>query len=936
MKTLKIVVLSITFILIKHNACGANFKFLQQQDSTQIKASHTASDLFVNSKYKELIRFCDTEINKLLKQTPIDSLEIAELYQYQGKAHYDLTNYLECIKSDEAGIKYCNDTETGRLLKGRLYSDKASAENYTGKKRQTFNSTLNAIKYLRSLDEPDYDYLITSYRFLSEQCAYFGNKDDAKMYLRRAENLYDQHKTHLDSITKNKDGSVFRYDIILLYSRVYQLYKYGKTKQDSLEIADCVKKFENFHSSLEFSIKNEGIYYSTALNHVGDWYASRKPEPQTTPKDIEKALYYLNTSIDLVENKGYPGILLSTKYNKVKALALSNKLTDAENLINELLESLSENDGRRAYFLAQKALIKAKQKQKDSSVGLFYKAISKVHSDTTILSKDFDNFKPSTSFGHTKLLLRIPEELKRHFPKDTNVNKLVSKLYPMAFFQFENSYDKRKFNKTYDTYLRQIIRGILDTKKYGYNQELTPSYILNRVENIQHLLAWQKFNANRQIDNYHELDSIQLRNFQLRSLIAEAESQNRINALDSLKFQLSQTQKFTKETFPHLSLFNTDDFEIKHLQNSLKKDQIVLRYMDLDDQLAIFAVRKADIDIHLKPWANRDKINLNAFIEQLTAKRYNQNLAEQITAKILPEIGDSINHIIISPDKILSRLSFEVLSRNNKFLLENFDISYTSHLGFILPDLSHKNQNKELAIYAPEYPFSNQDLVVRSKPAFLEGALEESELISQLFPSKLYKGKNLSKEDFVTTASNYQLLHLAMHAQINDNQSNISRLLFSNQDTEADDLYLEELYGLNLSADLAVLSACNTGVGNNNSGSEMESFQRAFTFAGIPATVASLWEVPDQPTKEIMVNFYKNLKDGLPKSEALKEAKITFKNEYKGTKLAQPYYWAGFVLYGTDAPVTTPNSTWIWILVFVLVALLAMAIYLKRLKRRTP
>ena len=99
-----------------------------------------------------------------------------------------------------------------------------------------------------------------------------------------------------------------------------------------------------------------------------------------------------------------------------------------------------------------------------------------------------------------------------------------------------------------------------------------------------------------------------------------------------------------------------------------------------------------------------------------------------------------------------------------------------------------------------------------------------------------------------------------MHAIVDDTQSGISRLLFSDDASQTDDLYLEELYGLNLSADLAVLSACNTGVDNTNSETGIESFQRAFTFAGVPATVASLWEVPDQSTKQIMVNFYENLK----------------------------------------------------------------------------
>ena len=171
-----------------------------------------------------------------------------------------------------------------------------------------------------------------------------------------------------------------------------------------------------------------------------------------------------------------------------------------------------------------------------------------------------------------------------------------------------------------------------------------------------------------------------------------------------------------------------------------------------------------------------------------------------------------------------------------------------------------------------------------------------------------------------------------MHAVVDNSQSGISRLLFSDENSGSDDLYLEELYGLSLNADLAVLSACNTGVDKSKSGSDIESFQRAFTFAGVPATVASLWEVPDQPTKEIMVSFYKNLKTGDSKSEALRQAKLEFLERRQGTKLAQPYYWAGFVLYGDDSPIVNGHLILVCLLGFSLMSILFIFIY-KRIKK---
>lgn len=163
-----------------------------------------------------------------------------------------------------------------------------------------------------------------------------------------------------------------------------------------------------------------------------------------------------------------------------------------------------------------------------------------------------------------------------------------------------------------------------------------------------------------------------------------------------------------------------------------------------------------------------------------------------------------------------------------------------------------------------------------------------------------------------------------MHAEVNHDYSEFSRLLFSNNlDKEEDHLYLEELYGLSLSADLAILSACNTGMGLEKNGN-LESFQRAFTFAGVPSTVASLWEVPDASTKEIMILFYENLKEGQSKSEALRNAKLTYLDDHLGTKLSAPYFWAGFVVYGSDTAVATKSNSYP---LYMLTALIGFTVF---------
>ena len=907
---------------------------VQNVDSLKLNPSDKASQLLFQKKYDSLLIFCQLELSKLLEASRKDSLEIAKLYKYQNKAYYQLGDYLEAIKNAKSGLDYCStNTEEGRLLKGQLYSDKASSENYTGKDRSTFNSTLNAIKYLTSVQNPDYDYLITSYRYVSEQCAFHGNIDDAKMYMRRAEDLYFDNKEVIDKMVTDASGYRHKYEIILAYSKIYQLYQYGKSPSDSLALIETFRSLESNSKATDFDIKRDGIYYTTALNHIGDWYASRKPEKETTQEDLLAASSYINRSIDLVENKGYAGTLMSLKYNRVKVLALSNKLEKAEKEIEILLNSLSETDPRSPYFLAQKGLIQSKKKQKDSSYLTFFKALKKVHSDSLELKSDLSNFKPSTKFGHTNLILRIAEEMDRYFPNDSLAKKTVASLYPVAFTQFENSYDKRKFNKKQKTFLRKILRGLLDYSGQGYLKEEDPIDLLNRFENIQNLLAWQKFNQNRQISNFPQLDSLQVRNYELRGLIAENKFQNNTSISDSLQTLLSQTEKYTKETFPNLSLFNNANINVDRLRNELDENTLVIKYVVFERQLAIYSISKADFIVELKPWTTANAKAIVDFVDQIKSQGFDNQKSSELAQLLLPEIDSSIQHIIVNPDNELSQLPFELLLWNKQFLVETFGLSYTSNLGFIFPKVSKGQYDQEMAIYAPEYPNSNETFLVRSQPVYLEGAKQESKLISELFASNLYDGKELTKQDFIKTASHHKLLHLAMHADVDKSQSGISRLLFSDENSESDDLYLEELYGLTLSADLAVLSACNTGVDKSKTGSDIESFQRAFTFAGVPATVASLWEVPDQPTKEIMVSFYKNLKNGESKSEALRQAKLEFLEDHQGTKLAQPYYWAGFVVYGQDAPISAVNSSLWTLLIGFLLAIAIILVFLQLRKR---
>jgi len=127
-----------------------------------------------------------------------------------------------------------------------------------------------------------------------------------------------------------------------------------------------------------------------------------------------------------------------------------------------------------------------------------------------------------------------------------------------------------------------------------------------------------------------------------------------------------------------------------------------------------------------------------------------------------------------------------------------------------------------------------------------------------------------------------------------------SKLVFREEVDSVNDgfLYAPELYNLDLQqAKLAVLSACESGIGKNFRGEGTYSMARGFAYAGVPSIVMSLWKVDDMMTADLMGSFYKNLAGGKPIHKSLREAKLSFienTDEYG----AHPANWAAFVPMG--------------------------------------
>ena len=180
----------------------------------------------------------------------------------------------------------------------------------------------------------------------------------------------------------------------------------------------------------------------------------------------------------------------------------------------------------------------------------------------------------------------------------------------------------------------------------------------------------------------------------------------------------------------------------------------------------------------------------------------------------------------------------------------------------------------------------------------------EADAIKALLPEKdvmLALGFRASRATATSPElSQYRYVHFATHGLLNSEQPELSGILLSSYDEfgkrQNGFLQLHDVYNLKLSADLVVLSACETALGKDIRGEGLVGLTRGFMYAGVPRIVASLWNVDDAATAELMGIFYKAmLTEGKRPAEALRTAQVQM---WRTNQWSSPYYWAAFTLQG--------------------------------------
>jgi CHAT domain-containing protein len=290
--------------------------------------------------------------------------------------------------------------------------------------------------------------------------------------------------------------------------------------------------------------------------------------------------------------------------------------------------------------------------------------------------------------------------------------------------------------------------------------------------------------------------------------------------------------------------------------------------------------------------------------------------------------------ICIVPSEGLWELPFQaLLSRSNKYVLEDYALSYAPSLS-VLREMKNKALaqrvtrlkagsdgllTKVSATASPSLPrllaignpsLSGQSVArlrsTRRELSFdsLPQAEQEVKTIGEIYgaeESTILIGNAAREETFKATASKYPVLHFAAHGVLDDMNPLYSRLLLATE-SDSEDGFLEarEIMKLDLHADLAVLSACQTARGQVGSGEGLIGMSWALFIAGTSTTVASQWKVDSASTARLMIDFHRNLQSEKAPlrtgtAEALRKAAIKLMAD---PKYRHPFFWSGFVVVG--------------------------------------
>ena len=650
-------------------------------------------------------------------------------------------------------------------------------------------------------------------------------------------------------------------------------------------------------------------------------------------RDYEKAIHVLLNAVYLRKSvtAGVRGFSLTAENSENNLVGLLIDLGDAYRFAGRFDEAVQHyqeafeyvREGRARYNIAEYNL---------------YAGIGEVNFQQRNFSQAMENFHKALALaeaqrrprGVSNVNRRIgdvlrqtgkPDEAVRYYQKA--IEQIESTRALLESEEYRQSYFEGEVN-VYDRMIRDLVASGRTEEAFNYSERARSRAFLDvlgtkvQLANVKSGLLHEEMALQERIAGLKaKLPSADEHPGDLRRELREAE-----RAYDSF---LAKVRKQNKE---QTSLMTVEPLTLKEVQELLQPGITLVEYFVGQVSTRVWIIEKermqyVGIRLGKRDLAERVKTlreSIFALGEKEKFYESSTSLYQELIQRILPHANGK--ELIIVPHDVLHYLPFHaLLSPDGHYLIEKYPVYYLSSAS-LLQFVKEKRKTGGEKVLA----FGNPDLGDPEKN--LEFAELEAKEVKAAYPeSSVYIRKEATEEKSKAFSANHDILHFATHAQLNEDDPLSSAVLLAKGGKEDGRLEVREIFGLDLKANLVVLSGCETGLGKLSTGDELVGLTRAFIYAGTPSVVASLWSVDDSSTAQLMASFYRNLKR-MSKVEALRQAQLELiRGEGRSDMLARrgvggigklgettksestsqssvsistshPYFWAPFILVG--------------------------------------
>jgi CHAT domain-containing protein len=356
---------------------------------------------------------------------------------------------------------------------------------------------------------------------------------------------------------------------------------------------------------------------------------------------------------------------------------------------------------------------------------------------------------------------------------------------------------------------------------------------------------------------------------------------------------------------------------------ALPHNTSIVSYADLGSEIVIWLVRRDTISMFRQrlPGSLEEMVTrLSASITQPASNGEAENASGALYRLLIAPFVDFVrpeSRLVFVPDKSLHFVPFAALldPSRDRFLIESFEIAVTPSVELYA---------RTAARYAKLNAVATSTILAVGNPAFdrrvidlpdLPGAEREAVRVAAHYArTRILIGRDVTRGEFLREAARSDIVHFAGHGIVRSDAPLLSQLVLAadSANGESGSLYARDLFNVRLTRTrLAVLSGCQTADGSLSDTEGPSSLARALFAAGVPAVVASLWAVEDDPTAEFFDSYHRDLSKGIDPTTALRNTQLQWLKRGHD-RWENAAVWAGFHLYGATTqaaslalPVTT-------------------------------